>query len=164
MARLNQLSHLGIPFNFSLNTQRTSPSVALSTKEKQRTQTDTVYVESQPSEVLFNNKVDIYFDINQSQPSEQEFSKLDKISRSLEDNPNWSLYITGFADNTGNLQYNLNLIDRRMEQIQSYFVKEKGISPDRIMLSSGGLIIRGNGKKSSPMDRKVEVWIQENEE
>lgn len=164
MASLNRLSQIGIPFNFSLNTKRTPPSVADSAKDKLRTRTDTVYVESQPSDILFNNKVDIYFDNNQSQPSEKEYSKLNTIFKSLENNPNWGLYITGFADNTGNLKYNLNLIDRRMEQIQGFFVNEKGVSPDRIRVSSGGLIIRGSEKKSSPIDRKVEIWIQENEE
>src|SRR5690606_20483994 len=96
MARLNQLSQLGIPFDFSLNNKRPPLSVATSTNEKQRIQTDTVYVESEPSAVLFNNKVDIYFDINQSQPSKKEFLKLNAIYNSLENNPSWSLYITGF--------------------------------------------------------------------
>ena len=163
MARLNQLSQLGIPFDFSLNTNRTRP-ISVLANQRQRTRTDTVYVENQPSDILFNNKVDIYFDNNQAKPSEKEYIKLNTLYKSLENNPNWGLYITGFADNTGNLKYNLNLIDRRMEQIQSFFVQEKGVSPDRIRMSSGGLIIRGSNRKSSPIDRKVEIWIQENEE
>lgn len=162
MARLNQLSQLGIPYNFSIENQRSSPNLSVPLRERDRTKRDTVFVESEPSNILINNKVDIYFENNQSQPSEQELKKLTPLTSLLKNNSEWTLNISGFADNTGNLRYNLNLINDRIANVKRFFVEKKGISPERISSSSGGLIIRGDGQKSSSMDRKVEVWIQKN--
>ena len=163
MARLNQLGLLGFPYNFSIDNKSAVPPNLDSLRNSERTQRDTASEENPASEVLVKNKVDIYFGNDQAQPSEEELDKLDTMAVSLQNNPNWRLYISGFSDNTGNLAYNLNLINRRMNHIRNFLIEKKGIPPERITVTSGGQIVRGGGRKSSPMDRKVEVWIEENE-
>lgn len=87
--------------------------------------------------------------------------KLQPLAAIVQNNPAVNISISGFADNTGRLRYNLNLINERTSNAKNFLIEKFGIAPQRINTLSGGLIVRENGQKPSATDRKVEVWIQE---
>ena len=112
---------------------------------------------------IINSKVEVYFENDQRSPEEQELKKLLPLIEFVKNNPGVSVTISGFADNTGPLQYNLNLIQDRIAGVQNFLIEENGISSERVNVLSGGLIVRESGKRPSPSDRKVEVWMHEND-
>lgn len=126
---------------------------------------DTVVVEkSVPtlSHALLNqSKIEIFFGINQTALTSSEEEKLKKVKEVLDENPGLGLELTGYADNTGTVSYNLQISARRVAAVKDYFIS-LGIEESRINSDVGGLIIRGSSKGSSDSDRKVEVRFREN--
>ncbi|MDN3668157.1 OmpA family protein [Echinicola jeungdonensis] len=120
---------------------------------------DTVYLEVPGKSITIPSTVDIYFDINQSDPSQKELEKLNPIAEYINQYPDKHIFLTGYADNTGSLSYNLKLIQERVDHLMEYLIQELGISPSQIQTESGGKIIRGPQKGANPKDRRVEVKI-----
>lgn len=128
--------------------------------ETNKDSVDTASSEKNTYKPPINSKVEIYFDNNQANPGEQELIKLQPLATVATNNPTVEITISGFADNTGRLRHNLNLINERTSNVKNFLIEKFGISPQRINILSGGLIVRENAQKPSPSDRKVEVWIQ----
>lgn len=126
---------------------------------------DTIVVEkSVPtlSHALLNqSKIEIFFGINQTALTSSEEEKLKKVKEVLDENPGLGLELTGYADNTGTVSYNLQISAKRVDAVKDYFIS-LGIEESRINSDVGGLIIRGSSKGSSDSDRKVEVRFREN--
>ncbi len=122
---------------------------------------DTASSEKNIYSAPINSKIEIYFDNNQASPGEQELMKLEPLATIAKNNPTVIITISGFADNTGRLRHNLDLINQRTSNVKNFLIEKIGIPPQRINILSGGLIVRENEEKPSPTDRKVEVWIQE---
>lgn len=122
---------------------------------------DMVRTEKNIHSTTINSKIEIFFDNAQATPNEQELQKLKPLEAILKNNPAASVTISGFADNTGRLRYNLNLIEQRTSNVKNLLIKRYGIDPQRISILPGGLIVREDGQKSSSTDRKVEVWIRD---
>ena len=110
---------------------------------------------------LIPSKQLIFFDINQRVPSELELKKLMPLVEFIKDNPNYSLSISGYADNTGSLAYNLKLADERMKSVGKALIDSFGIDASQLEFSEGGKIVRGNTQRSDSQDRRVEVIIIE---
>ncbi|WP_373496992.1 OmpA family protein, partial [Aquiflexum sp.] len=117
---------------------------------------DTVYVESEPVINILKSKEAIYFKVNQRIPDAEEINKLSNLINFIKDNEEYGLVLTGFADNTGNVNYNLKLADERMKNVGNILV-EKGIPLESLRFESGGQVIRGTRSGSNDLDRKVEV-------
>lgn len=126
---------------------------------------DTVIVEKTVptlSHALLNqSKIEIFFGINQTGLTPSEEEKLRKVIEVLNENPDLGLELTGYADNTGTVSYNLQISSKRVASVKDYFISQ-GIEESRINTDVGGLIIRGASKGSSDTDRKVEVRFREN--
>jgi len=60
-----------------------------------------------------------------------ETAKLDEVARILEQYPNTTVALYGYASKTGEEAYNLRMTEKRVEKVKKYLV-EKGIDPDRI--------------------------------
>ncbi|GAB2615768.1 OmpA family protein [Belliella aquatica] len=121
---------------------------------------DTVFLESDPLVRLLRYKEIIYFDINQRAPADEELKKLANLVDFIKENAGYQLTLTGYADNTGNINYNLKLAEERTKAISEALIQQFGISQDKITLESGGQVIRGSQKSSNDQDRKVEVRIE----
>lgn len=121
---------------------------------------DTVFLESDPLVRLLRYKEIIYFDINQRVPADQELKKLADLVDFIKENTGYQLTLTGYADNTGNINYNLKLAEERTKAIKEALIQQFGISQDKIILESGGQVVRGSRKSSNEQDRKVEVRIE----
>lgn len=124
--------------------------------------TDTVFIERAPEiEIqLLRFKEIIYFDINQRVPNEDELKKLANLVDFIKENDGYMLTLTGFADNTGNVNYNLRLAEERTKAVADALGELYGIPEDQIQMESGGQVIRGSQKSSNDQDRKVEVRIE----
>lgn len=117
---------------------------------------DTIYVESKPIVNILKSKQAIYFKVNQRIPEVEEINKLNDLLSFIKENEEYGLVLTGFADNTGNVNYNLKLAEERMKNVGEILV-EKGIPQKSLRFESGGQVIRGTRSGSNDLDRKVEV-------
>jgi outer membrane protein OmpA-like peptidoglycan-associated protein len=124
--------------------------------------TDTIFVDRAPEiEIqLLRFKEIIYFDINQRIPPENELKKLANLVDFLKENEGYQLVLTGYADNTGNVNYNLKLAGERTKAVADALGELYGISEDQIQMESGGQVVRGSQRSSNEQDRKVEVRIE----
>lgn len=149
------------PLYFPQVTDRKNQDLKEATAEMNKPAADTARTGLNPYNTEINSKVEIFFDNDQAYPNEQELQKLQPLESILKNNPAIGITISGFADNTGRLGYNLNLIDQRTSNIKDLLVEKYGIDAERISILPGGLIVREDGQKSSSTDRKVEVWVRE---
>jgi outer membrane protein OmpA-like peptidoglycan-associated protein len=119
--------------------------------------TDTVYVDNKPVITLIKSKEILYFKLNQKVPDAEETAKLTQLGEFINDHEEYRLVITGFADNTGNVNFNLRLAEERMKSVADFLKNEFGLSEDQLRLESGGQVIRGNRQAANDLDRRVEV-------
>lgn len=109
--------------------------------------------------LLHESKVEVYFDVNESTLSDEQRDKLLPVANYLTNNPEISVELIGFADNTGSVSYNLSLTEKRVSAVSSVLTDYFKIDPNRISVGDGGLIIRGSSKASVESDRKVEIRV-----
>lgn len=142
--------------SFDLDLQKLNLSPELQTLKM----TDTVYLSKEGEVRLLPGKASLYFDINQKVPNEAELLKLEDIVKFFQSQENLHFVLSGFADNTGSLTYNLKLAEERMSSVSKILQTRYEIPENRIHLESGGQVIRGTKKLSSEQDRRVEVRVQ----
>ncbi|PZX51925.1 OmpA family protein [Algoriphagus chordae] len=112
--------------------------------------------------LLHQSKIEVYFDVNNAELTDAERDKLSPVADYMKENPEVSVELVGFADNTGSVSYNLNLTEKRVEAVSTALKDYFKIPSERINISNGGLIIRGNSKGSVETDRKVEIRVLKN--
>ena len=87
------------------------------------------------AESLFNllsiNKIAIRFSHNSNELPTNAYSTLDRIAASLLKNPDISVIVKGYTDDTGALSYNVSVSEFRANIVKSYLVG-KGVDPSRI--------------------------------
>ncbi|HSJ68153.1 MAG TPA: OmpA family protein [Anditalea sp.] len=120
---------------------------------------DSLLIED-PEFRLLKSKVEVFFEVNQVQPAMEEMKKLASLVDFVKDNEDYKLYLRGFADNTGNVAYNLKLIESRIEEVKNVLIKSYGVPPTQIESEVGGQIVRGASRSANENDRKVEVRIE----
>jgi hypothetical protein len=76
---------------------------------------------------------EIYFASGSTALSIENMDKLNKIAAIMKDNPKLKITITGFADNTGNLQTNENFAKKRAEESLKFLVQQ-GIESERLTI------------------------------
>lgn len=74
---------------------------------------------------------DVVFDFNKATLKPQSLEALDKVAGILQDRPNFHLELSGYTDDRGTEQYNIELSKRRAAEVRDYLV-QKGISVSRI--------------------------------
>jgi outer membrane protein OmpA-like peptidoglycan-associated protein len=109
---------------------------------------------------FLTNKISVYFELNADQLSESEADKLKPLIEVLKRAPELNVMLTGFADNSGDLAYNLQLCERRTNAVKSTLI-EAGINESRISMAIGGKVVRGTDKSFEPSDRRVEIIVVE---
>lgn len=81
--------------------------------------------------------VRVYFDYDKSDIRDDAAAILDSAVRTLSENPEADILITGNADVRGSEQYNQKLGERRAESVRQYFA-EQGVDDSRIKILSYG--------------------------
>jgi outer membrane protein OmpA-like peptidoglycan-associated protein len=79
----------------------------------------------------------VFFQTGSAQLTPNSRIVLDKVVRTLRDNPEIEVEIHGHTDNTGGLQVNYRLSERRAESVKNYLV-QNGISSTRVSTKGFG--------------------------
>jgi len=82
-------------------------------------------------------------------------TKLNRFVVLMAKNPEKRLLVMGFADKSGNVEYNAWLSQQRAQSVQDYLLS-MGVSSDRIVVSYFG---DTESTSSSPADRRVELSL-----
>ncbi|MEN2281200.1 OmpA family protein [Algoriphagus sp. SE2] len=122
-------------------------------------QIDTVEIEKNVPQLLHQSKIEVYFEINKTTLSDEELAKLSPIVDYLKQNPDVMVELIGYADNTGSVSYNLQISEKRVDEVARILREDYKIDPGRIEENVGGMIIRGNTKGSVVNDRRVEIRV-----
>jgi len=102
----------------------------------------------------------IYFDTDEAALQEKSEPVLTEIARLLEQNPDLKLRVVGHTDAVGNLEYNMDLSQRRAEAVVEFLTSEKGVSPDRLKAHGVGSLapVAGNEtEEDRALNRRVEL-------
>lgn len=74
----------------------------------------------------------IYFATDSHQIEAESEPVLEEIAIFLNENPDFSLYVTGHTDDTGDYDYNVNLSKERAQAVVDWLIGNHNISPDRL--------------------------------
>ena len=105
---------------------------------------DTIYkvveiIDPQPREVIQSIRRDVFFMRNKTDIRPEEADKVQDIARFLQQFPQTTVTIVGYADvQTGNAQINDRLAARRADVVVKSLIEDYGISADRIHFDSKG--------------------------
>ncbi|QDH81372.1 OmpA family protein [Echinicola soli] len=121
---------------------------------------DTVYIKGKDTTTLLSSRTEVYFDLNQKTVGDDEKRKLENLANYLKQHPESKINLEGYADNTGNITYNLQLIKERTQAVKDVMIKDFDIAPERVKTLDGGQILRNPTKKEpNQSDRRVEVSL-----
>jgi len=101
------------------------------------------------------------FAANSNTINETSKSTLRKFAESLNSNPNTNIQITGYTDNTGRIDYNQTLSERRAKSVYDYLC-EQGVSPQRMDYAGKGIhepVSDNNTIEGRALNRRIEVLI-----
>jgi outer membrane protein OmpA-like peptidoglycan-associated protein len=107
----------------------------------------------------------ILFATNSSTLSEASKSALRNFATSLKQNPDTYIKIVGHTDNTGNVDYNQTLSEKRAQSVDVYLMQQ-GVSNDRMSFEGRGIHepVADNGTvEGRSLNRRVEILIMANE-
>jgi outer membrane protein OmpA-like peptidoglycan-associated protein len=90
--------------------------------------------------------IDLYYEFNQTTVNERSKSELQRLLRTLQENPELNIEIASHTDSRGSDEYNLQLSQQRADAIVTWLVQQ-GIAPGR-------LTARGYGE-TQPVNRCV---------
>ncbi len=126
----SSLPSSGLNDNFVKNPVSSQSSFTEKEKELPKAPEKPVNLEeTKPGEsVIVHN---IYFEFDKAYLRRESIATLDDIVNQLKKNTAIKLEIQGHTDNTGTVEYNKKLSDRRADAVMEYLIKN-GISPERL--------------------------------
>lgn len=104
----------------------------------------------------------ILFATNSSTLSGASKSALRNLATSLKANPDTDIKIIGFTDNTGNVDYNQTLSEKRAKSVYDYLMVDQGVSSDRMSYEGKGVhdpVASNNTPEGRALNRRVEILI-----
>lgn len=105
----------------------------------------------------------VYFDNDKDNVREDGMITIQQVADILAANPNLCAEIVGQCDNTGNLEYNKKLAQRRANNVLEEFVEEYGFDSERAYTVSKGIVVGRRSKNAFGPNRRVEIHIVEKE-
>jgi len=103
--------------------------------EETNLETDLINVESVMQDINSKGKAAIYgiqFDVDSAEIKEESEPTINKIAELLKENPDLNLNVVGHTDSTGNLDYNIDLSERRAESLVEFLVNNYNIDQNRL--------------------------------
>lgn len=107
----------------------------------------------------------ILFATNSSTLSDASKSALRNFAASLKQNPDTDIRIIGYTDNTGNVDYNQTLSEKRARSVYDYLMMQ-GVSADRMSYSGRGIhdpVASNDTAEGRALNRRVEIVILAND-
>lgn len=98
-------------------------------------ETDLINVESVMQDINSKGKATIYgiqFDVDSAEIKEESETTIKKIAELLKENPELKLNVVGHTDSTGNLDYNIDLSERRAKSLVEVLVNDYKIDENRL--------------------------------
>lgn len=105
----------------------------------------------------------VYFDNDKDNVKPDGQITIQQVAELLESNPNLCAEIVGQCDNTGNLEYNKKLAQRRANNVLEEFVEEFGFDSERAYTVSKGIVVSKRSKTAFGPNRRVDIHIVEKE-
>ena len=112
-------------------------------------------------EVLQDTFDNLVFEFGKATILESSFPYLDKLADVLNKKPKWKLQIVGHTDNVGSDQANMDLSQRRANQVKKY-LEFKKVNPEQITATGMGEskpIADNSTKEGQAKNRRVEFTI-----
>lgn len=107
----------------------------------------------------------ILFATNSSTLSEASKSALRNFATSLKANPDTDIRIIGYTDNTGKVDYNQLLSEKRAKSVYDYLMMQ-GVSSDRMVYEGRGVhdpVATNDTPEGRALNRRVEIIIVANQ-
>ncbi|MCD8264571.1 MAG: OmpA family protein [Tannerellaceae bacterium] len=107
----------------------------------------------------------ILFATNSSTVSDASKSSLRNFATTLKNNPDTDIHIVGYTDNTGQVDYNQTLSEKRAQSVYDYLLQQ-GVSSDRMDYEGKGIhnpVADNNSVEGRSLNRRVEILIEANE-
>ncbi|MGM0438641.1 MAG: OmpA family protein [Bacillota bacterium] len=98
-------------------------------------QTDLINIEGVMQDIRSKGKAAIYgihFDVDSAKIKDESEPTIDKIAELLKENPDLKLNVVGHTDSTGELEYNIELSERRAESLVEVLVNDYNIDENRL--------------------------------
>lgn len=140
--------------------------------DKQKKELETTLPEDTKIETVNNGEAlkvtfdsGILFATNSSTLSDASKSALRNFATSLKANPDTYIKIIGHTDNTGKVDYNQVLSEKRAKSVYDYLMMQ-GISTDRMTYEGKGIhqpIASNDTPEGRALNRRVEILIMANE-
>jgi len=121
--------------------------------------------EGQPPALKVTFDSGILFATNSSTVSDASKSALRNFAVNLEKNPDTDLKVVGHTDNTGQVDYNQTLSEKRAKSVYDYLI-EQGVSSRRMVFEGKGIhqpVADNNTADGRAKNRRVEIMILANE-
>lgn len=103
----------------------------------------------------------ILFATNSSTLGEASKSALRNFATSLKSNPDTNIRIVGYTDNTGKVDYNQTLSEKRAKSVYDYLMMQ-GVSSDRMSYEGKGVhdpVASNDTPEGRALNRRVEIVI-----
>jgi len=100
----------------------------------------------------------IYFPLNSAAINPKDQQRLASLVGTDGMNVTAVVQVKGFADQTGNAAYNLELSRRRAQGIRDYLVNSLGVAPERVIVNYFGQAM-ATRQQANPYDRRVELEV-----
>lgn len=129
------------------------------------TQVEMIEEEGQAPALKITFDSGILFATNSSTVSDASKSALRNFAGSLDKNPDTDVKIIGHTDNTGNVDYNQTLSEKRAKSVYDYLM-DQGISSRRMVYEGKGIhqpVASNNTPEGRSSNRRVEIMIMANE-
>lgn len=109
--------------------------------------------------VTFNSG--ILFAINSSTLSQASMTALTQFAQSLNENPDTNIKIVGYTDNTGKVDYNQLLSEKRARSVYDY-LRAQGVAANRMTYEGMGVhdpVASNSTESGRALNRRVEIII-----
>lgn len=107
----------------------------------------------------------ILFVTNSSTVSDASRSSLRNFATTLKNNPDTDIKVVGYTDNTGAVDYNQTLSEKRAQSVYDYLMQQ-GVSSDRMEYEGKGVhdpVADNTTPEGRSLNRRVEILILANE-
>lgn len=104
----------------------------------------------------------IQFGNEEAELSGEMFNDLNKMGDFLNENPDFTLKISGHTDSDGREEFNLELSQKRADAIKEYLVFFNSVEPDRIVSEGFGSskpLVKEDSEEAKSINRRVEFLL-----
>jgi len=129
------------------------------------TQVEVVEEEGQAPALKVTFDSGILFATNSSTVSDASKSALRNFAGNLDKNPDTDIRIVGHTDNTGRVDYNQTLSEKRAKSVYDYLI-DQGVSSRRMVYEGKGIhqpVADNSNPEGRSKNRRVEILIMANE-